>query len=104
MKVGFNGAGDEAIAKATTVAEVNARRGEALKELEKAKRDTKDTPGVSVGLDAAMPAINTQSDRRIKMLEDASKAGRAPPPPGATSRRGTTATRTSPSTASPGIR
>ena len=85
MKVGFNGAGDEAIAKATTVAEVNARRGEAIRELEKAKRETKDTPGVSVGLDAAMSAINTQSDRRIKMLEDASKAGRAPPPPGVTS-------------------
>lgn len=85
MKVGFNGAGDEAIAKATTVAEVNARRGVAVKELEKAKRDTQGTPGVSVGLDAAMAAINTQADRRIKMLEEASKAGRAPPPPGVTS-------------------
>jgi hypothetical protein len=85
MKVGFNGAGDEAIAKATTVAEVNARRGVAVRELEKAKRETQDTPGVSVGLDAAMAAINTQADRRIKMLEEASKAGRAPPPPGVTS-------------------
>ena len=84
MKVGFDGGGDQEIAKATTVAQVNARRDVAVGELEKAKRETRDTPGVSVGLDAAMGAINKQADRRIAMLEEAAKAGRPPPPPGVT--------------------
>ncbi|KGQ18048.1 putative membrane protein [Lysobacter dokdonensis DS-58] len=81
VKVGFDG-GDSQIAKATTVAQVNARRDAAVKELEKAKRDTKDTPGVGVGLDAAITTINGQADRRIAMLEAASKAGKPPPAPG----------------------
>jgi hypothetical protein len=85
MKVGFDGGGDQEIAKATTVAQVNARRDGAVRELEKARKETADTPGVSVGLDAAKTAINKQADRRIAMLEAASKAGRPPPPPGVTS-------------------
>ena len=79
MKVGLNG-GDEEIANAKTVAEVAKRRDVALAELQKAKRDTADTPGVSVGLDAAATAIRAQSERRIAQLEH-----RAPPDaPGAT--------------------
>lgn len=85
MKVGMDGGGDSAIAKATTVAQVNARRDGAIVELEKAKKETADTPGVSIGLDAAKSAINKQADRRIAMLEAASKAGQPPPPPGVSS-------------------
>jgi hypothetical protein len=81
MNVGMNGGNDE-IAAAKTVQEVTQRRDAALAELEKAKRDTADTPGVAVGLDAAATAIKSQSERRIEALEKASKAGEAPPPPG----------------------
>ena len=88
-KIGFNG-GDDEIASAKTVQEVEQRRREALAELAKAKRDTVDTPGVSVGLDAAATAISAQADRRIEELQDARKGPAAAsdakpeaPPPGA---------------------
>jgi hypothetical protein len=76
-KFAFDG-GDDAIRTAKTVQEVQARRDVALAELEKAKRDTTDTPGVAVGLDAAATAIKAQSDRRIEELSAAAKG--APPP------------------------
>ena len=88
-KIGFNG-GDDEIASAKTVQEVEQRRREALAELAKAKRDTAQTPGVSVGLDAAATAISAQADRRIEELQDARKGPAAAsdakpeaPPPGA---------------------
>lgn len=81
MKVGMDG-GNEDIAAAKTVQEVQQRRDVALAELEKAKRDTSDTPGVAVGLDAAATAIKSQADRRIEALQAASKAGAPAPPPG----------------------
>jgi hypothetical protein len=82
-KVGLNGGGDAQIASAKTVQEVEQRRAAALAELQKAKRDTADTPGVSIGLDAAATAIGAQADRRIAELrgEQGTPAvpGEAPP-------------------------
>jgi hypothetical protein len=82
MKLSGGNGGDDQIASARTVQEVKKRRDVALAELNKARRDTKDTPGVSIGLDAASTAIKTQADRRIAVLEAAAKAGKPPPPPG----------------------
>ena len=80
MKVGANGNDD--IDGAKTVQEVKQRRDAALEGLATAKRDTAQTPGVSVGLDAAADAIKSRADRRIAALEAATKAGTPPPPPG----------------------
>lgn len=80
MKVGANGNDD--IDSAKTVQEVQQRRDAALEGLATAKRDTAQTPGVAVGLDAAADAIRSRADRRIAALEAATKAGTPPPPPG----------------------
>jgi hypothetical protein len=78
-KFDMDGGGNAAIASAKTVQEVQARRKEALAELQKAKRDTAGTPGVAIGLEAAATAINAQADKRVEVLRAAS--GEKVPPP-----------------------
>jgi hypothetical protein len=81
--IGFNGQGNSAIASAKTVEEAVKARDDALAELEKARRDAGDTPGVGVGLEAAAAAIREQTDERIEKLRArapaASATGATPP-------------------------
>lgn len=60
--------GDSAIARASTVAEVERLRNEALAELSKAREQAEGAPGLGAGLAAAERAVAQQADRRIAEL------------------------------------
>jgi hypothetical protein len=74
------GGGDDDFSKATSVEQVQQRRDAALAELEQARQDAGDTPGVGVGLDVAATAIRERAAARIVELRTAQSAGKPPPP------------------------
>jgi hypothetical protein len=75
---------DDAIARATTVVEVERVRDAALQELAKARADIPaGVPGARSGVDAGANAVRSRAARRIAELQRASARGEAPPRPAA---------------------
>lgn len=75
--------GDNAIAQATTVAQVEAIRDDTLKELEQARAEIPaSTPGARAGVDAGIAVVKAQAVKRIEQLQDAVAAGKPPPDAG----------------------
>jgi hypothetical protein len=75
----INADDDDAIGRATTVAQVERQRDAAIAELAKARRDA---PAIAdKGLSAAETQIRAQASRRITQLRAAEKAGTPPPAP-----------------------
>ncbi len=65
--------GDDTIAKAATVAEVEAARDKALQELTKARSEIPDNvPGARAGVDAGISQVRRQASERIEQLSAAS--------------------------------
>jgi hypothetical protein len=75
--VKFNN-GNDSFDRATTVAEVEKARDEALAGLAKARSDIPDVPGARVGIDVGAEKIREQARERIAELQDVA-AGEAPP-------------------------
>ena len=69
------------IGRVTTVAEVEALRDQAVAELQRAKKETADVPGVGIGLDVAEKGIVNEAERRIAEIERAQAAGEEVPVP-----------------------
>jgi hypothetical protein len=69
------------IGRATTVAEVERIRDEAISELDQAIAVAGKSPGAAVGLRAAQGEIRTEAANRIRALQDAAAKGEPPPPP-----------------------
>jgi hypothetical protein len=81
--VNFND-GKDSFDRATTVAQVEKARDEALAGLAKARSDIPDVPGARAGIDQGADKIREQARKRIAELQ-AAAAGDAPPsrpPPG----------------------
>jgi hypothetical protein len=78
---------DADIENATSAAQVETARTEALRELSQARKDLKDVPAAAVGvagIEIAEQQINESADRRlawIKRAEANRKAGKPPPSP-----------------------
>ncbi|MBW8311875.1 MAG: DUF3667 domain-containing protein [Rhizobium sp.] len=70
------------IGQVTTVAEVEALRDQAVAELQRAKKEATDVPGVAIGLDVAEKGVINEAERRIAEIERAQAAGEAVPVPG----------------------
>ncbi len=73
-----DGPGD-GIRRATTVAEVEAARDQAIAALRKVRTDAGDVPGVSTGMLAAEKGVAAEAARRIAVIEKALKEGRPVP-------------------------
>ncbi|KFN50801.1 hypothetical protein N790_04900 [Arenimonas malthae CC-JY-1] len=69
------------IGRVTTVAEVEALRDQAVAELQRARKETADVPGVGIGLDVAEKGIVNEAERRIAEIERAQAAGEPVPVP-----------------------
>lgn len=67
------------IGRVTTVAEVEALRDQAVAELQRARKETADVPGVGIGLDVAEKGIENEAERRIEEIERALAAGEPVP-------------------------
>ena len=79
--INFNGNGNDAIARATTIAEVEKQRDLAVAELRKARKELEGTPaiGANPGLIAAETTIRKRAGDRIAQLREAEKSGKPPP-------------------------
>jgi hypothetical protein len=79
--INFNGNGNDSIARATTVAEVEKQRDLAVAELRKARKELEGTPaiGANPGLIAAETTIRKRAGDRIAELREAEKSGKPPP-------------------------
>ncbi|MBY4598967.1 DUF3667 domain-containing protein [bacterium BD-1] len=71
------------IGRVTTVAEVEALRDQAVAELQRARKETADVPGVGIGLDVAEKGIENEAERRIEEIRRAEAAGEPVPVRGA---------------------
>ena len=71
------------IGQVTTVAEVEALRDQAVAELQRARKETADVPGVGIGLDVAEKGIENEAERRIEEIRRAEAAGEPVPVRGA---------------------
>ena len=86
-QLGFDGADlefksdNDGIANAMTVAEVEAQRDAALKEIAEARKAVQGTPGASVGVEIGEAAIRDTAESRIKALRDAQAKGEPAPKP-----------------------
>ena len=69
------------INRATTVAEVEAARDQAITALERVRKDTAGVPGVATGMDAAEKGVNAEAQRRIAVIEKAIAEGKPVPMP-----------------------
>ena len=76
--INFN---DDAVANATTVAQVEAVRDKALARLTKTRAQTRDVAGVDAGLATAQQAVRDKAQRRIEELRAAAARGEPPPMP-----------------------
>jgi hypothetical protein len=65
----FNMDGKDSIERATTVAEVEAARDQALKELAVARAEIPDVPGARAGMDAGARKMREKAEQRIAELE-----------------------------------
>lgn len=63
----------------TTVAEVEALRDQAVVELQRAKKEAADVPGVGIGLDVAEKGVINEAERRIAEIRRAETAGEPVP-------------------------
>jgi len=72
------------IGRATTVAEAEKTRDEAIAKLEDAIAKAGKSPAATVGLRAAQGEIRTDAANRIRDLQDAAAKGLPPPPPTST--------------------
>jgi len=82
--IGGDGSDDDdlrSLRSATTVAEVEKIRDDAIARLQEGKEQAADVPGVGAGLDAAQRAVIVESNRRIAALEAATERGEPPPVP-----------------------
>jgi hypothetical protein len=61
--------------RATTVAEVERIRDEALVEIRKARAEAADVPGVGIGLDVAEKGIAAEAARRINEIRESERTG-----------------------------
>ena len=61
--------------RATTVAEVERIRDEALAEIKKARAEAADVPGVGIGLDVAEKGIAAEAARRIAEIRESERTG-----------------------------
>jgi len=75
------GRGNDAIASARTVADVEKARDSALATLAVARRQAGDAPGAGVGIDIGMRAIRDSAQQRIDELRDAATKGEPVPEP-----------------------
>ena len=69
--------GQTAIGRATTIAEVERARDQALRQLAQAKADMRGIPGAGLGMEEMMADVRALAQRRIEVLQ--SSAGGAPP-------------------------
>ena len=79
----FGNGNDSKITTAQTVAEVEQRRDELVKELETAREEIPDTPGARVGMDVGIAQLRASADERIEWIRqrDAAITAGKPPPP-----------------------
>lgn len=79
--INLGGSGNDAIGRATTVAEVEKQRDLAVAELRKARKELEGTPaiGANPGLIAAETAIRKRAGDRLAQLREAEKSGKPPP-------------------------
>jgi hypothetical protein len=73
--------GRDSFARATTVAEVEKARDEALAELAKARSEIPDAPGARVGIDIGARQVRDKAGKRIAELQAAAAGGAAPATP-----------------------
>ncbi len=73
--------GRDSFARATTVAEVEKARDEALAELAKARSEIPDAPGARVGIDIGARQVREKAGKRIAELQAAAAGGAAPATP-----------------------
>lgn len=73
-----NSSGNDAIARASTIAEVEKQSDLAVTELRKARKELEGTPAIG-GLIAAETAIRKRAGDRIAELREAEKSGKPPP-------------------------
>ncbi|MEO6137625.1 MAG: DUF3667 domain-containing protein [Luteimonas sp.] len=73
--------GGDAIASATTVAQVVKLRDEAIAEIAKGRSKAPGVPGLDAGLSATQDGIRGQADRRIAEITSAAARGAPPPRP-----------------------
>jgi hypothetical protein len=73
--------GDDAIASATTAAQVVKLRDEAIADIGKGRSQAPGVPGLDAGLSATQSGIRAQADRRIAELNGAAARGVPPPRP-----------------------
>jgi hypothetical protein len=69
------------IGRATTVAEVEKQRDEALARLDEAIAKAGKSPTATIGLRSAQAQVRTEAANRIRDLQAAEARGEAPPPP-----------------------
>lgn len=69
------------IGQVTTVAEVEALRDQAVAEVQRARKEAADVPGVGIGLDVAEKGIENEAERRIEEIRRAEAAGEPVPVP-----------------------
>ncbi len=74
-----NGAGNDDIAGASTIPEVERARGAALSRMAAARKRTGDTPGAMVGIEIGEQAIRDTAQSRIEALRNAAAKGKPPP-------------------------
>lgn len=64
------------LGQATTVAEVERIRDEAVASLKKAKEESADVPGVGIGLDVAEKGVIAEAERRILEIQESERTGK----------------------------
>lgn len=62
--------------RATTVAEVEKIRDRAVAELDKAREEAGEVPGVGIGLDVAREGVNAEAQRRIAEIRESERTGK----------------------------
>ena len=72
---------DDAIASATSVAEVEKHRDEAITALTQGRKQGRAVPGLDAGLASAQEKVRHRADARIAEIKDAEARGQAPPKP-----------------------
>ena len=72
---------DDTISAATTVAQVETLRDQAIAGVAKGRSEARDVPGLDAGLSVAQTSIRAEAERRIAELNGAAARGELPPKP-----------------------
>jgi len=72
---------NDAMTSATTVAQVEKLRDQAIAELDRGRSEAPGVPGLDAGLSAAQSGIRVKAERRIAELKGATTRGEPPPKP-----------------------